>query len=73
MSNSPRYWDKRAYSSIGALRNESGTVSDLGPAGIGLLEAQVPVGILVPDDETMRLVAVTPGVVAEHVAPRRSR
>lgn len=42
-------------------------MSDLSPEDVALLEAQVPVGLLMPVDETMRLVHVTRGVVEEHV------
>jgi hypothetical protein len=42
-------------------------VSDLSPEDIALLEAQVPVGLLMSADETMRLVRVTRGVVEAHV------
>jgi hypothetical protein len=42
-------------------------VSGLSPEDIALLEAQAPVGVLVPADETMRLVHVTRGVVEAHV------
>lgn len=44
-------------------------MSDLSPEDIALLEAQLPVGILMPDDDTMRLVHVKPGVVEAHVGP----
>lgn len=42
-------------------------MTNLSPEDIDLLEAQVPIGILMPDDETLRLVAVTAGVVEAHV------
>ena len=42
-------------------------MSDLSPEDVALLEAQVPVGLLMPVDETMRLVHVTHGVVEEHI------
>jgi hypothetical protein len=42
-------------------------VSNLGPEDVALLEAQVPVALLMPADETMRLVPVAPGVVEAHV------
>ncbi|MEU0498075.1 hypothetical protein [Mycobacterium sp. NPDC006124] len=42
-------------------------MSDLSPEDVALLEAQVPVGLLMPADETMRLVHVTRGVVETHV------
>ena len=44
-------------------------MSDLSPEDIALLVAQVPIGILMPDDATIRLVALTPGVVEAHVGP----
>lgn len=42
-------------------------MSDLSPDDIALLEAQVPVGLLMPTDETMRLVHITRDVVEAHV------
>lgn len=42
-------------------------MSDLSPEDIALLEAQVPVGLLIPADETMRLVRISRGVVEAHV------
>lgn len=42
-------------------------MSDLSPEDIALLVAQAPIGILMPDDATIRLVALTPGVVEAHV------
>lgn len=42
-------------------------MSDLSPEDIALLEAQVPVGLLMPADETMRLVHITGDVVEVHV------
>lgn len=42
-------------------------MSDLSPEDVALLEAQVSVGLLMPADETMRLVHLTHGVVEEHV------
>ena len=42
-------------------------MSDLSPEDIALLEAQVPVGLLIPADETMRLVHITHGVVEANV------
>jgi len=42
-------------------------VSDLSPEDVALLEAQAPVGLLMPVDETMHLVHVTHGVVEAHV------
>ncbi|XTP38350.1 hypothetical protein ACORG1_33305 (plasmid) [Mycobacterium sp. TJFP1] len=44
-------------------------MSDLSPGDVALLEAQLPVGILMPDDQTMRLVHVKPGVIEAHVGP----
>lgn len=41
----------------------------LSPEDNALLAAQVPIGILMPDDETTRLVRVTPGVVEAYVGP----
>ncbi len=42
------------------------TMTSLSPEDIDLLRSQVPIGILMPDDETLRLVAVTDGVVEAH-------
>ncbi|MBY0291299.1 MAG: hypothetical protein K2X52_29790 [Mycobacteriaceae bacterium] len=42
-------------------------MSDLTPEEIALLEAEVPIGILMPDDATMRLIPVFHGVVETHV------
>ncbi|MGJ6127487.1 hypothetical protein QN239_33440 [Mycolicibacterium sp. Y3] len=42
-------------------------MSDLSPEDVELLEAQVPVGLLMPADETMRLVHITRDVVEVHV------
>lgn len=42
-------------------------MSDLSPDDIALLEAHVPVGLLMPTDETMRLVHITRDVVEAHV------
>jgi len=42
-------------------------MSDLSPEDVALLEAQVPVGLLMPADETLRLVHITHGVVEAHV------
>lgn len=44
-------------------------MTDLIPEEIALLEADVPIGILMPDDATMRLVPVFHGVVETHVGP----
>lgn len=42
-------------------------MSDLSPEDIALLEAQAPVGLLIPADETMRLVHITHDVVEANV------
>lgn len=44
-------------------------MSDLSPDEIALLEAQVPIGILMPDDANIRLVPVDDNVVETHVGP----
>lgn len=43
--------------------------SRLSTQDIALLEALVPVGILVPPDESMRLVPISADVVAAHIGP----
>lgn len=42
-------------------------MTSLSSEDVELLGAQVPIGILMPDDEALRLVAVTGGVVEAHV------
>ena len=42
-------------------------MTNLSREDIDLLRAQAPIGILMPDDETLRLVAVTDGVVEARV------
>jgi hypothetical protein len=42
-------------------------MTDLSPEDIALLEDDVPVGILMPDDTTIRLVPITHCVVESHV------
>lgn len=44
-------------------------MTGLSPADRALLAAQLPVGILIPDDETVRLVHVIDGVVETYVGP----
>lgn len=44
-------------------------MSDLSAEDFALLEAQVPIGIYMPDDATIRLVAITSDVVQTHVGP----